>query len=177
MNDTVVSKIEEAFDSHKIKYRTIEAGEMTFVEAGFNIDGGPDIRAVFIPCDKNGNGVNIRIAGIMHHAPKEKRPLLLEACNRINSEMRFFKYFLDKDNDIVGQCDLPSSSSADTVGEYCSELFIRAMQIMNQCYHYFPEAVYGGAANDKLESLKSALTSLQDLRDHPITIPEDQQKD
>jgi hypothetical protein len=49
-------------------------------------------------------------------------------------------------------------------------LFIRSMQILDQCYHYFPEAYYAAPVSDKNEKLLNTLNALKDLRDNPITI-------
>ena len=176
MSQKTLELITEAFDRHKIKYRTVDVENLSFIEAGYNISGGPSVRAVFFAQNSDSNDVQIRINGLMHGVPKEKRIPVLEACNRVNGEMRFLKFYLDKENDLVGQGDLPSSISDDCVGEGCFELFLRTMQILDKCYHYFPEAVYGGAPEEKSETLMNALSALKDLRDHPITLPQDQQE-
>ena len=117
--------------------------------------------------------MQIRIAGILCKVEKEKRPAILEACNRINSEMRFLKFYLDKDGDVMGQADLPAAVSEDCVGECCFELFVRGMQILDRCYHYFPEAYYSAPASGNRELLKEVLKELQN---HPVTLPDDNGK-
>ena len=109
----------------------------------------------------------------MNKISAEKRGSMLEACNRVNNEMRFVKFYLDKDGDLFGQCDLPSAISEDCVGECCFELFVRSMQILDRCYHYFPEAYYANPTAEKSEILLNTLNALKDLRDNPVTIPAD----
>ena len=168
--------VAEAFDRHSIKYRTVEVANISFIEAGYNISGGPSVRVAFFKPGKEGNDIQLRINGLLYGVPKDKRNAILDACNRVNSEMRFLKFYLDKDNDLVGEADLPTSTSDDCVGENCFELFLRTMQILDRCYHYFPEAIYCGTPEDKGDTLMNALSALKDLRDHPITIPQDQEK-
>lgn len=163
--------ISEAFDRHSIKYRTVEVNEVSFIEAGYNIGGGPSIRVAFFTPGKEGNDVQLRINGLMYGIPTEKRAAILEACNRVNSEMRFLKFYLDKDSDLVGEADLPTSTSDECVGENCFELFLRTMQILDRCYHYFPEAYYANASEEKNESFLQAVSALKELRDNPVTIP------
>ena len=160
--------IAETFDRYGIKYRTIEENSLSMIEAWFNIEGGPSVRVVYFSADE-GNDVPIRIFGLMNKVPKEKRAAVLEACNQVNSEMRFFKFYLDKGNDLTALYDLPSKGADENVGECCFEMFVRATQILNKCYHYFPEAVYGPSQKEK--AFSDALSALKDLRDHPIALP------
>ena len=173
MAQDTVALIAEAFDRHEIKYRVVETGELSFIEAGFNIQGGPTVRFHYFSQTADGNDVQIRISGLMCKVSREKRGAILEACNRINSQMRFLKFFLDKDDDLTGQGDLPARISEDCIGECCFELFLRSMQILNQCYHYFPEAYYTNSDAEKKEAL---LNVLKELRDNPVTIPPDDLK-
>ena len=172
----IIDLIAEAFDRHAIKYRIVNVGEISFIEAGFNIEGGPVAQARFFAQNKDSNDVQIRICGLMQKIAEEKETAILKACNRLNSEMRFFKFYLDRERDLIGEGDLPARISEESVGECCFELFVRAMQILNRCYHYFPEAYYGAGSEEKKESLLNALNALKDLRDHPVTIPPDQKE-
>ena len=173
MSLNTITLISEAFDRHNIKYRAIENETLSLIEAGFNIQGSPAVRFHFFSQDEDRNDVQIRIAGILCKVEKEKRPAILEACNRINSEMRFLKFYLDKDGDVMGQADLPAAVSEDCVGECCFELFVRGMQILDRCYHYFPEAYYSAPASGNRELLKEVLKELQN---HPVTLPDDNGK-
>ena len=173
MSHNTIALISEAFDRHEIKYRVIETEELSFIEAGFNIQGGPAVRCHFFSQNDNNNDVQIRIIGMMCKVDREKRGAILEACNRVNSEMRFLKFYLDKNGDVMGQGDLPAAISEECVGECCFELFIRSMQILERCYRYFPEAYYSTPVAEKSELLKNMLKELQN---HPVTLPDDSGK-
>ena len=166
-----IELIQEAFDNHHIKYRIVETEQISFIDAGYNIQGGPTVRFHFISQNRNdSNDVQIRIFGLLNKIGAEKRTAILEACNKVNSELRFLKFYVDKEGNLSGQADLPTKISEDCVGECCFELFIRSMQILDQCFHYFPEAYYSAPAADKNEKLLITLNALKDLRDNPITI-------
>lgn len=169
------SLICEIFDQRSVRYQVIDTEKLSVVDAGYNIEGGPTVRVQFFSSNDE-NDVQIRLFGLMHKVPDGKRAALLEACNRVNREMRYYKFFLDKDGDLIGQGDVPAKISEGDIGECCFEMFIRAIQILTKCYHYFPEAMYGGAPEEKSETLLNALSALKDLRDHPITLPQDQQE-
>ena len=170
MSLNTITLISEAFDRHNIKYRVIENEALSLIEAGFNIQGVPAVRFHFFSQDDDHNDVQMRITGILCKVEKEKRAAMLEACNRINSEMRFLKFYLDKDGDVMGQADLPAAASEDCAGECCFELFVRSMQILDRCYRYFPEAYYSAPASGNSELLKEVLKELQN---HPVTLPDD----
>jgi len=170
MSRNTIDLITEAFDGHNIKYRMVETESLCFIDAGYNILGGPTVRFHFLSQSENGNDVQIRIAGLMHKVTGAKRGPVLEVCNRINSEMRFIKFYLDKNGDLFGQADLPTSTAVDCVGENCYELFIRSMQILDQCYHFFPEAYYAAPAQDSNEKLLDTINALKELSENPIKI-------
>ncbi|MBR4472548.1 MAG: YbjN domain-containing protein [Oscillospiraceae bacterium] len=170
MAENTIELIAEAFDRHEIKYKIIENEKLSFIDAGFNIQGGPTVRFHFFAQGENGHDVQIRISGLMNRVSGEKRAAVLEACNRINSEMRFVKFYLDKEGTLFGQADLPTSTGEDCVGEGCFELFLRCMQILDQKYHYFPEAYYSSPGSDKNEKLLNTLNALKDLSENPLTI-------
>ena len=168
---STIDLIQEAFNNHNIKYRIVETEQLSFIDAGYIIQGGPTVRFHFISQDRDdSNDVQIRIFGLLNKISADKRGVILEACNRINSELRFLKFYVDKEGNLSGQADLPTKISEDCVGECCFELFVRSMQILDQCYHYFPEAYYSAPATDKSEKLLNTLNALKDLRDNPITI-------
>lgn len=168
--------IMEAFDRHQFKYAVKDLGQLSLIDAGYTIDGGPVARVHFVSADDD-NDVAIRIYGLMHNVPKEKQAAVIDACNKVNREIRHFKFYLDKENDLVGQGDIPVNVPDETLGECCSEMFIRAMQILSKYYHFFPEAVYGGASDEKRETMLNALSALKEFRDHPISIPLNQDED
>jgi hypothetical protein len=168
---STIELIQDAFNNRSIKYRIVETEQIAFIDAGYNIQGGPTVRFHFISQNRNdSNDVQIRIFGLLNKIGAEKRTAILEACNKVNSELRFLKFYVDKEGNLSGQADLPTKISEDCVGECCFELFIRSMQILDQCFHYFPEAYYSAPAADKNEKLLNTLNALKDLRDNPITI-------
>lgn len=178
MSVNTIDLITEAFDRHEIKYRVVETETLAFVDAGYNIQGGPTVRFHFFGQGEKGNDVQMRITGLMNKVAAEKRVPILEACNRINSEMRFLKFYLDKEGTLFGQADLPQNIGEDCVGECCFELFIRSMQILDQRYRLFPEAYYSEPAADRNGRLRDTLNALKNLSENPLTITiEDKEPD
>ena len=174
MAQNTVELITEAFDNHNIKYRIVELDNLTFVDAGYSIPEGPTVRFHFLSQGSEGNDVQVRVNGILNKVSKEKRAHILEACNRINSEMRYYKFYLDQSGNLFGQADLPVGTAEERVGENSYELMVRGMQILDRCYHYFPEAYYSVPSTEKKELLLNTLNALQNLRDHPMTISSDE---
>ena len=122
MSRSTVDQIAEAFDRHGVKYRIVETDTLYLIEAGVNIQGGPAVRFHVFSQDEEHNDVQMRVTGMMCKVEKEKRAAILEACNRINSEMRFLKFYLDADGDVIAQSDLPTAIAEDCVGECAFEL-------------------------------------------------------
>ena len=107
-----IELIQEAFDNHKIKYRIVETEQISFIDAGYNIQGGPTVRFHFISQNRDdSNDVQIRIFGLLNKISTEKRSAVLEACNKVNSELRFLKFYVDKEGNLAGQAALPTKTS------------------------------------------------------------------
>jgi hypothetical protein len=168
------SLIAEAFDSHKIKYRVSEAGDASIVEAGFSINAGPQAVARFISKGEE-NDVAVRVFSLICKVPAEKRTAVMEACNLLSGKIRFFKFYLNSDNDVNVEADLPLRTGDACVGECCFELFVRLMQVLNAEYHILAEALYSGA-NSREKKPDELLRLLNELRNKPITT-KDEEKD
>ena len=162
--------ISETFDQYGIKYRTAETENLSYVEAGYNIECGPFARVVYFS-SRNENDVQIRIFGLMNKVPEEKRTAMVDACNSVNNKIRYYKFYLDPDNDLLAEYDLPLSSADERVGENCYEMFVRATQILDTFYHVFAEAVY--RTSPAAKEFSDTIDALKYLRDHPITIPQE----
>ena len=91
-----IELIQEAFNNHNIKYRIVETEQISFIDAGYNIQGGPTVRFHFISQNiEDSNDVQMRIFGLLNKISTEKRGTILEACNKVNSELRFLKFYVE----------------------------------------------------------------------------------
>ena len=68
-----IELITEAFDQHHIKYKVVELENLSLIDAGYNITGGPTVRFHFLSQSEENNDVQVRINGILHKVSKEKR--------------------------------------------------------------------------------------------------------
>ena len=159
--------ISEVFDSHDIKYRVVEAGDASIVEAGFSVTAGPQIIARFISNDED-NDVAIRVFSLVCKVPAERRAAMMEACNTLCGKIRFFKFYLNDDNDVNMEADLPVRTDDSCVGECCFEMFVRIMNILDTEFHILAEALYSGESTTKNKS-GELLRLLSELREKPMT--------
>lgn len=166
--------ITEVFDDHDIKYRVVETGDASVVEAGFSVTAGPQIIARFISNDED-NDVAVRVFSLICKVPEERRAAVLEACNTLSGKIRFFKFYLNADNDVNMEADLPVRTDDGCVGECCFELFIRIMSILDAEFHVLAEALYNGA-NTRENKSGELLRLLSELRDKPLNTRNDGEK-
>lgn len=164
--------IAEAFDTHDIKYRIVEVGEASIVEAAFSVDAGPQVVARFISKDDD-NDVAVRVFRLICKVPEEKRAAMLEACNKLSREIRFYKFYLDAENIVNVEADLPVRTDDCCVGECCVELFVRIMKILNDEYHVLAQALYADPIPRERKP-DDLLRLLSELRDKPITAKSEQ---
>ena len=157
-----------AFDDRDVKYRATEMDVVSMVEAGFSIDAGPNVIVRFISTDEN-NDVAIRVYGLIHSIPVEKRAIMLEVCNRLNETIRFVKFYLDKDSNVNVEADLPVEIGDENLGACCFELFVRIMRILNDKYHVLAEALYQDET-DIQHNHKNLMQFLKEMREMPIAV-------
>lgn len=160
--------ITKTFDEHSVKYRVTEVGEASMVEAGFEVEAGPEVVVRYISNDED-NDVAVRIFGLMHRIPSSKRVDVMEACNTLSAKIRFFKFYLDSNSNVNVEADLPVRTDDECVGECCFELFVRIMSILENEYHILAEALYGSPTTSKREPIEM-LRILQELRDKPLVV-------
>ena len=159
--------ITNTFDAHDVKYRVVEIGDASIVEAGFEVEAGPEVIVRFISNDED-NDVAVRIFGLMHRIPTSKRAEVMEACNTLTAKIRFFKFYLDSSANVNVEADLPVRTDDECLGECCFELFVRIMSILENEYHVLAEALYG-VPPEKREPIE-LLRILQDLREKPLVV-------
>lgn len=159
--------IAEAFDEHDVKYRIVEMGDASIVEAGFSVNAGPQVVARFISKDDD-NDVAVRIFGLICKVPDEKRAAVMEACNTLSRTIRFYKFYLSEESNVNVESDLPVKMDDSCVGECCFELFIRIMKILDDEYHILAEALYRNPAPRERAS-SDLLRLLGELSEKPIT--------
>ena len=158
--------ITEAFDEHGIKYDVVERADASIVEAAFAVESGPQVVVHFISRDDD-NDVAVRIFGLVCKVPEAKRPAVMEACNTLNGKIRFVKFYLDRENSVNAEMDLPVRVEDSCVGECCFELFVRIMQILDTEFHVLAEALYLGTdARDQGDN--ALLRLLGELKGNPI---------
>ena len=158
----------KTFDEHDVKYRVTEVGEVSMIEAGFEIEAGPDVVVRYISNDED-NDVAVRIFGLMHRIPTAKRVEVLEACNTLSAKIRIFKFYLDSNSNVNVEADLPVRTDDECLGECCFELFVRIMSILENEYHILAEALYGASSSSKKEPIEM-LRILKELRDKPLVV-------
>ena len=160
------------FDEHSVKYRVTEVGDASMVEAGFEVEAGPEVIVRYISNDED-NDVAVRIFGLMHKIPSAKRVDVMEACNTLSAKIRFFKFYLDSNSNVNVEADLPVRTDDECVGECCFELFVRIMSILENEYHILVESLYRSPANGKSQPFE-LLRMLSSLQEKPIVINEEE---
>ena len=157
-----------AFDDRDVHYRVMEIDTVSMIEAGFSIDAGPDVIVRFISTGEN-NDVGIRVYGLIHNIPVEKKAVMLETCNRLNETIRFVKFYLDKESNINVEADLPVEIGDESLGACCFELLVRIVRILNDKYHILAEALYQGNT-DNQHNHKKLMQFLEKMQEKPIAV-------
>ena len=123
-------------DKEGIKYTDRGDNVVKVVYSGDNLKSIP----VYVFFDKDGGPmVQLRCWEIANFKDKEAKALI--ACNEMNSTYRWVKFYLDKDADIISECD--AYLDEYTCGEECLNLVRRVVNITDDAYPTFAKAMWG----------------------------------
>ncbi len=151
--------VAEAFEKHDIKFRVEEADDAEIIIAGFSIDGGPTVAEWFI-CDDE-NDIAARVFRLITKVPETKLARVSDACNILNSKVRFLKFFVDTDGDVNVEYDFPKRTPDNGIGEMAAELFLRTMHVLDVHYRVLMKALY---TDENLNDNESLMQKLERLR-------------
>lgn len=120
-----VRSFEAALKKKKLKYTVGKDGDMIYLS--FNGDHYKSLRFSFI-FDDDGESVALRVFSIEKFAPAQL-PQAYEFCNRMSTEYRWLRFYVDSDNELTAGMDAVITS--ENAGDVCSELLSRAVDIVD----------------------------------------------
>lgn len=140
----ILRRIADDLKADGLKYSTDESkdGSLSWIRLGWNgKDGAPDF-AVLVTAESE-KIVKIRVISFY----KFKEDKLGEAyilVNKLNGDYRFCKFWIDDDNELSCQDDLPTAViDAGLAGKYCAEVVRRFASILNDVYPEIMKVVWG----------------------------------
>ena len=86
------------------------------------------------------DGTSLSLYMIFETIPEEKLADLIFLCNTLNSEYKWIKFYVDKDNDLVLQED--AILSVDDTGEEAFELLLRMVKLADELKPQIMKAIY-----------------------------------
>ena len=133
--------ITKEMDEVGIRYTVHENEDSSRIYARFSINNGPGLTVQFISRDDD-NDVSIRLFRLIGDVSKEKKGKICSVVNECNRKYRFLKFTFDEENDVNIEYDLTAASSDDSIGLQACELFMRIMDIANEVYPLFMQAMW-----------------------------------
>lgn len=122
-------------DREGIKYTDQDDFVVKVVYTGDNLKSIP----VFVFFDKDGDPlVQLKCWEIANFKNKEAKAMI--ACNQVNKEWRWIKFYIDDDADIVAGCDAYIDEA--TCGSECLSLVRRMVNIVDDAYPTFGKALW-----------------------------------
>ena len=115
-------------DREGLKYTDV--GEF-HVKLAYTADNTNNIE-ISVIFDEDGNGLVALRCWSFGKCPNGKRAALLEACNQLNTEYRWVKFYIDNDQDVSAALD--AVIDIDTVGDECVQLVRRMVNIYDDAY-------------------------------------------
>ncbi|MCD7769359.1 MAG: YbjN domain-containing protein [Oscillospiraceae bacterium] len=123
-------------DENGIKYRDVKENVVRVTYGGDHLASIP----VYVFFDKDGDPmVSFRCWEIANL--KEKPEKGVRACNDLNAEYRWVKFYIDKDCDVICQAD--AYVDEESCGEICRRMVSRIVSIADDAYPVLMKALWG----------------------------------
>ena len=106
------------------------------VTLGFKGDNFASVKYHFIFDDEG----KVTIWGVVCPVPADKLANVILVCNTLNCKYRWFKFYVDDDNDTMIQGD--AIIDLATGGAECAELLSRAVNITDEVYPDIQRAIW-----------------------------------
>ncbi len=136
-----MEQIQKVMDERGVVYTLDETEEHGILFCPFRIENGPASRVVFISC-QNRSDIGVRLYEFIG-VSKEKIETILPVINDINNDYRYVKFVVDTDGSVQMEYDFPEEMDLDTLGNCCFEIFVRFMQIADECYARIMKTIWG----------------------------------
>lgn len=113
-----------------IKYSVLDSNKIAINFSGKNCSS---IRTIFSFSDENLD-VSVHVASIAEVEKENERKQLVahSLCNTLNSNMRWLKFYINSDNEIVAESD--AIISPDTAGDVCTMLLMKTVEVVDSTY-------------------------------------------
>ena len=124
--DQMVDLFVAALKKEGIKYSVSDEKPSVFIKySGDNFDS---LTFSFF-FDEDGESVSLKVFSIAQFT-KDQLPDAYEFCNEMNNEWRWFRFYVDSDDEFTADMDAVISPS--TVGAECVEILQRAVRIVDK---------------------------------------------
>lgn len=97
-----------------------------------------DINVIFSGDD---DGKHVGFRTVFDHCPKDRYPAAMVACNALNNQYRWLKFYLDDDGDIMVEDD--AIVFEDSAAAECFELIARTVSILEEARPILMRVMYG----------------------------------
>lgn len=134
-----IEQIKREFENKGIKYAFDEQEDSQIIRAGIPIENGPRIMVLFIARDDD-NDIAVRVFGLISQVKEPQKKELLDALNICNSKFRFYKFYIDADNDVNVEYDF--LTEANNIGPMALEALVRISSILDEAYPIMMKALY-----------------------------------
>lgn len=126
-----------ALNERGIKYSDIDENSVDIRYNGVNTNR---IEIAVIFDDDDERTVALRCWSFGKVPQEDKRPALFEACNRVNNDFRWAKFFINEEDEVVAAID--AVVEIGTVGEECISLVGRLVRIYDNAYPILMKACW-----------------------------------
>lgn len=128
------------FDRHNLKYKddihTAKSGK-DVVTVNF---GGDHMDTISLKVFVDDDNIAIYVWSICKASSAGKIAALLPILNSLNHEYRWYRFYLDNDDEVAAQID--ATITTDTVGPVARELLMRGAQIVDEAYPKMMKALW-----------------------------------
>lgn len=138
--ETRAKAVEKSFEEAGLKY-TRHDSESPVFEVPF---GGGDFAyahvAIYVIIDEDGESAHVCTSTIAS-IPEEKTAEMLQVINGLHDRLRWTRFYIDKDNDLVADADLIIDGVY--AGAMCTKIVQRTASVIDDAYPEIMKVLWG----------------------------------
>lgn len=143
----IAEKFEECEYEFEVREHVGPEEDLSIILIPFNLTGGGPVNVGFISSSDD-NDVAVCVFQLISQIPEERRPRMMEACNRVMDRKRHLRFVINDDGNLNVEYDIPLMVSDEVLPTIAVEMFVRMQRILNEEYSYLMKALYSDAPLD-----------------------------
>lgn len=132
------------FEQKHIPYEVETAHGIEILCVGLHLNFAPQLAVCFSTAHDN-RTVEVQTFEILKDVPASKHYQVIEVCNYLNATVKYLKFYLDSDDEVIAAYDFTKDDEQEDLGKNAFAIFCRIRKILQNHFHLFIQVLHDDA--------------------------------